>query len=80
MADPTFLGPMGSILAELRKKDGFLPLHDKSSSEDIKRAPGDSKKSFKSAIDLLYKQGMIKIEIDGIRLEEKKAAPIKPHT
>lgn len=61
------------ILDDLRKNDGFLPLHDKSSSLDIQRAFGDSKKSFKSAIGLLYKQGKIKIELDGIRLQERRA-------
>ena len=59
------------ILTDLNAKNGFLPLHDKSSSEDIQRAFGDSKKSFKSAIGLLYKQGKIKIEENGIRLQSK---------
>ncbi len=59
------------ILEELQKKGGFLPLHDKSSSLDIKRALGDSKKSFKSAIGHLYKQGLIDIESGGIRLRDK---------
>jgi len=59
------------ILAELNKKDGFLPLHDKSSSLDIKNALGESKKSFKSAIGRLYKQGDITIEQEGIRLRKK---------
>lgn len=58
------------ILAELQNKDGFLPLHDKSSSIDIQRAFSESKKSFKSAIGRLYKRGEIKIEADGIRLHK----------
>lgn len=57
------------ILTELHKKGGFLPLHDKSSPLEIKRALGDSKKSFKSAIGQLYKQGEIIIEDNGIRLK-----------
>ncbi|BCA96007.1 GntR family transcriptional regulator [Legionella antarctica] len=56
------------ILTELNKKEGFLPLHDKSSPLDIQRAFGESKKSFKSAIGQLYKQGRIIIESNGIRL------------
>ncbi len=60
------------ILIELQKNDGFLPLHDKSSSLDIQRAFNESKKSFKSAIGNLYKRGQIVIEMDGIRLCETR--------
>ncbi|MCH9689293.1 MAG: GntR family transcriptional regulator [Gammaproteobacteria bacterium] len=56
------------ILAELKRHDGFLGLHDKSPSFEIQRVFNDSKKSFKSAIGQLYKQGLIKIEANGIRL------------
>ncbi|MDA9272208.1 S1-like domain-containing RNA-binding protein [bacterium] len=59
------------ILAELHKKEGFLPLHDKSPALDIMRVFNESKKSFKSAIGQLYKQGDIDIESDGIRLRDK---------
>lgn len=61
------------ILLALTKANGFLPLHDKSSVEDIQKAFNDSKKSFKSAIGQLYKQGEITIESDGIRLRAKRA-------
>lgn len=61
-----------NILSELHKKGGFLPLHDKSSPLDIKRALGESKKSFKSAIGHLYKRGEINIESNGIRLRNKE--------
>lgn len=57
-----------NILAALHKNDGFLPLHDKSSSQDIQKAFSESKKSFKSAIGQLYKQKKIMIEANGIRL------------
>jgi predicted RNA-binding protein (virulence factor B family) len=60
------------IVVELHKQGGFLPLHDKSSSLEIQRVFGDSKKSFKNAIGHLYKQGDINIEVDGIRLRDKK--------
>jgi len=63
-------GLAAKIMAELHKSGGFFPLHDKSSSEDIMRALGDSKKSFKSAIGNLYKQGAITIESNGIRLRK----------
>ena len=60
-----------TILSELNKAGGFLPLHDKSPSLDIQRAFSESKKSFKSAIGRLYKQGEITIEANGIRLRTK---------
>jgi predicted RNA-binding protein (virulence factor B family) len=55
-----------NILAELHKNGGFLALHDKSPSHDIQKTFNESKKSFKSAIGQLYKQGKITIESDGI--------------
>ncbi|WP_299275000.1 S1-like domain-containing RNA-binding protein [uncultured Psychroserpens sp.] len=48
--------------------DGFLALNDKSNPEDIKRELQMSKKTFKKAIGTLYKQRLITIESDGIRL------------
>lgn len=60
------------ILSKLKQQDGFLPLHDKSSPQEIKRVLSESKKSFKSAIGQLYKQGAIKIEENGIRLNINK--------
>lgn len=59
------------ILTELQKAGGFLALHDKSSSLEIQRVFGESKKSFKHAIGRLYKQGDIVIEEGGIRLQGK---------
>jgi predicted RNA-binding protein (virulence factor B family) len=56
------------IMTQLNKMEGFLPLHDKSSPQDIQRAVNDSKKNFKRAIGQLYKQGDITIEENGIRL------------
>jgi predicted RNA-binding protein (virulence factor B family) len=57
-----------SILNELKAANGFLPYHDKSHPEEIKRAFKLSKKNFKKAIGKLYKDRMITIESDGIRL------------
>lgn len=55
------------ILEELKKNNGFLALHDKSSPEDIKRVLSMSKKSFKRGVGVLYKQRKILLETDGIR-------------
>lgn len=60
------------ILNKLQDEGGFLALHDKSPSQDIKRIFGESKSSFKNAIGNLYRQGKIQIETDGIRLKSKK--------
>ena len=59
------------VFLALHKSGGFLPLHDKSSSLDIQRAFGDSKKNFKRAIGQLYKQGEITIEANGIRVRDE---------
>jgi len=58
------------ILDELEDNSGFLPLHDKSDPEKIKSELQMSKKSFKKAIGSLYKERLITIEDDGIRLIE----------
>jgi predicted RNA-binding protein (virulence factor B family) len=60
------------IISALQNNQGFLSLHDKSSSSEIQQAFNESKKSFKSAIGQLYKQGIILIESDGIRLKESQ--------
>jgi predicted RNA-binding protein (virulence factor B family) len=59
------------ILEILQTKDGFLPLTDNSEPEEIARHLEMSKKTFKKAIGSLYKQKIIMIEKDGIRLIEK---------
>lgn len=56
------------ILQMLEAAGGFLPLHDKSSPEQIYDIAGMSKKLFKKAIGSLYKQQKITLEKDGIRL------------
>ena len=62
-------GLKNRILDELKKANGFLPLHDKSDALEIQRVFGESKKNFKNAIGNLYKQGLITIEASGIRLK-----------
>lgn len=49
--------------------DGFLPLHDKSSPELISKLLKLSKKSFKKAVGGLYREGLITMSDDGIRLK-----------
>jgi predicted RNA-binding protein (virulence factor B family) len=56
------------ILNELRASRGFLRLNDDSNPEDIKTVLKMSKKTFKKAIGLLYKQKLIEIKEDGIYL------------
>ena len=56
------------ILNHLEKNNGFAPIHDKSSPEIIADTLGMSKGAFKKAIGALYKQRVITIEKDGIRL------------
>lgn len=56
------------ILSVLRKSDGYLPLNDKSSPEEIYSTLGMSKKNFKQSIGTLYKDGIIRIESAGIHL------------
>lgn len=60
------------VLDELERAGGFLPLHDKSSAQEISHMFNESKKSFKSAIGRLYKRGAILIEPSGIRLKSGK--------
>lgn len=56
------------IYQQLLAHDGFLPLHDKSDPEDIKRILQMSKKIFKKGIGVLYKERKIKIGTSGIQL------------
>jgi uncharacterized protein len=58
-----------SILNKLKEsKNHFLPYSDKTDPEIIKERLGISKKTFKKAIGLLYKNQLITILDDGIRL------------
>ncbi len=56
------------IIVELQKNNGFLPLTDKSSPEEIYKTFKISKKNFKAAIGALYKKRFIALEENGIRL------------
>jgi uncharacterized protein len=60
------------ILIFLNQKDGKSELHDKSSPEAIKSQLSMSKKTFKNAIGILYKQRKILIHKTGIELTEQQ--------
>ncbi len=57
-----------TILDALKIQGGFIAVHDKSDPEIIYSLFRCSKKAFKQAVGALYKQKMIAIEPDGIRL------------
>ena len=56
------------ILDKLKQAGGSLPYQDKSSADEIKEEFNLSKAAFKRAIGRLYKERVIVIEKDGIRL------------
>jgi predicted RNA-binding protein (virulence factor B family) len=60
-----------AIIEYLKKQNGFAPVHDKSDPQLIAKLFGMSKAAFKKAIGGLYKQRVISIEKDGIRLLKK---------
>lgn len=63
------LGPTSNFVFEqLQANNGYLPLHDKSSPEDIKKTLHLSKKAFKKAIGALYRERKILIMEDGIHV------------
>jgi uncharacterized protein len=57
------------ILNTLEKAGGFIPCHDKSSPEEIKKVFSMSKKEFKRAVGGLFKKGLIELKEDGIKLK-----------
>lgn len=59
------------ILETLEQNGGYLPVHDKSDADEIYSIFGCSKKSFKKAIGALYKQQLIALEENGIRVNAK---------
>jgi hypothetical protein len=60
------------ILEQLKNNKGFLPLTDNSAPETITQQLQMSKKTFKKAIGLLYKQQVIRLAAEGIYLNEEK--------
>jgi len=57
-----------SVLNKLKEANGYLPFNDKSAPDEISSTFGISKKNFKKAIGALYKQRLIDIEQQGIKL------------
>lgn len=62
------------ILERLRTAGGFLPYNDFSNPEEIKKEFNISKNAFKRAIGKLYKEGIIVINDDGIKLVQQKTS------
>lgn len=62
-----------NILDRLKAAGGYLSFNDSSDPEDIKREFKISKNAFKRAIGKLYKDGIIEINDDGIRLVKNNA-------
>lgn len=58
----------GKIKNALSENNGFLPLTDKSSPEEIAQRLQMSKKTFKKAVGALYRQREILLEEEGIKL------------
>ncbi|MGB0894602.1 MAG: CvfB family protein [Parashewanella sp.] len=58
-----------SLLIKLNQAGGFLPLNDKTDATVIYDRLGVSKKVFKKTIGGLFKQKLISIDTDGIRLK-----------
>ena len=56
------------ILTALTDSDGYLPISDKSSADEVALRFGCSKKSYKKAIGALFKERKITITPDGITL------------
>ncbi|TAF73160.1 MAG: hypothetical protein EAZ53_13500 [Bacteroidetes bacterium] len=62
------LSEKDSLLSILKSQGGKLSLHDKSSPEEIYETVKMSKKSYKKLIGALYKDGIISIEENEIKL------------
>jgi predicted RNA-binding protein (virulence factor B family)/ribosome-associated protein YbcJ (S4-like RNA binding protein) len=60
-----------SIVNYLNAKNGFAPVHDNSDPQTIVNLLGMSKGAFKKAIGKLYRERIISIEEEGIRLLQK---------
>ncbi len=60
------------ILTMLKSKNGFLPITAKTPPDEISAMFGVSKKNYKKAVSALYKQRLVTIEEDGIRLVKEE--------
>ena len=59
------------IVEFLKRNDGFMKLTDKSPAEDIYETFGISKKNFKMALGSLYKERIVEIRPDGVKLKNE---------
>lgn len=60
-----------AIMQALVAGGGTLPLHDQSSPAQIQQLLGISKKSFKKGVGGLYKDGLLTLGPDGIKLKKR---------
>ncbi len=60
------------ILKLMKEENGFLPLNDDSTPEEIKAKLQISKKAFKKAIGALYRERLVKLTDKGVQLIVKK--------
>lgn len=67
-----------TILNQLARNNGFLPLTAKTSPEELSARFGVSKKNYKKALGSLYKKRLLSIDPDGIRLLPSPPAKGKP--
>lgn len=67
-----------AILQALAAQGGTLPLHDQSSPAAILQVLGMSKKTFKKAVGGLYKDGLVTLTDEGVRLTGKGSGPTAP--
>ncbi len=63
------------ILTAIKAHNGFLPITDKADPDTIKYELGMSKKAFKNAVGGLYKNKVISLEENGIRLVDYTELP-----
>ncbi|MFZ4509098.1 MAG: GntR family transcriptional regulator, partial [Fimbriimonas sp.] len=61
------LGERDRFVRALRAAEGFLPVTDRTSPDEIQRRFGLSKGAFKKLIGSLYREGLIDLETHGIR-------------
>jgi len=57
-----------ALLKALEDNSGFLPFSDDSSPEEIRKNFGMSKKGFKKLAGTLWKQGVVELSPEGIKL------------
>ena len=65
-------GSAKTIVNILKNAGGFIPCHDRSSPEEIKKIFSMSKKEFKRAVGGLFKQGILELKKTGIKLKQGK--------